>query len=333
MAVAPDHHLGARAVVGDEADQRVFERSHRSDLVDDPADLAIHPVDHRRVNGHLVRLESLLAVAQFGPRNGTGQLVGAELLVRFGKRIRRSDIPLDRGEGRAADPQFLHPIPSSVAKRIPAGEVGRLVFRDVLGRSLDREVGRGEGDIAEERLIFELRLMFFQAFNRMIGDRCARVVARCRIDGRERSTIFRVRLRPEVTVMVVEAVGVVESILQGLSIDVPLARVERAIADRPEVVGQEFRPFGTGALSAALDSGQGVASNLLGVVSGQDRRSRRPASGGVVEGREPETVLRQRIEVRRCDLAAVAREVGVAEVVGNDDHDVRPLCLAAVRGG
>ena len=49
MASASYHYLGARSVVGGEADERVFESVHALELVDDPSDLFIHAIDHRRV--------------------------------------------------------------------------------------------------------------------------------------------------------------------------------------------------------------------------------------------------------------------------------------------
>ena len=49
--------VGVRAVVGQEEDHRVVERVHGPQLFEHAADLAVHPVDHRRVDRHLGRLE------------------------------------------------------------------------------------------------------------------------------------------------------------------------------------------------------------------------------------------------------------------------------------
>ena len=67
VTVVADHDLRAGAVVGQEEDQRVLEGTHRAELVQHPADLAIHPVDHRGVNGHLRRLEFALLVGRACP--------------------------------------------------------------------------------------------------------------------------------------------------------------------------------------------------------------------------------------------------------------------------
>jgi hypothetical protein len=40
---------------------------------------------------------------------------------------------------------------------------------------------------------------------------------------------------------------------------------------------------------------------------------------------EPQTGYRQRIEMRRCNLAAKGTEIGKAEIVGDDDQLGRPL--------
>jgi hypothetical protein len=50
-----------------------------------------------------------------------------------------------------------------------------------------------------------------------------------------------------------------------------------------------------------------------------------------VEVREAHAVPGQRVDVGRLDLAAERADVGVAQVVAEDDDDVRPLRLG-VRG-
>ena len=51
-------------------------------------------------------------------------------------------------------------------------------------------------------------------------------------------------------------------------------------------------------------------------------RARRPAAGGVVELGEAEPVGGEAVEVRCGDLPAVASEVGIAEVVGEDEENI-----------
>jgi hypothetical protein len=42
-----------------------------------------------------------------------------------------------------------------------------------------------------------------------------------------------------------------------------------------------------------------------------------------VEARQPQSLIRERIKVRRFDLAAECADVGEAQVVGDDDEEVR----------
>src|SRR5262249_30313666 len=58
VTVVPNHDLGAGPVVRQEYDQRIVEDLHLSKLSQHAADFTIHPVHHRRMNGHLVRLKS-----------------------------------------------------------------------------------------------------------------------------------------------------------------------------------------------------------------------------------------------------------------------------------
>ncbi len=66
------------AVVGQEDDQRVVPGAHLADLLEHAADLAVHAVDHGRVDGHLGGLELLLLGRQVVPGDGVLDLAGAE---------------------------------------------------------------------------------------------------------------------------------------------------------------------------------------------------------------------------------------------------------------
>ena len=70
---------------------------------------------------------------------------------------------------------------------------------------------------------------------------------------------------------------------------------------------------------------------LMRIEPGDQRRPRRAAAGTVVELREPHAARRQRVEVRRRNLAAVAADVREAHVVDQHDDDVRPLGLLVRR--
>ena len=66
-------------------------------------------------------------------------------------------------------------------------------------------------------------------------------------------------------------------------------------------------------------------ARLLRIKSGEQRGARRTAARGVIELREAHTALRQRIQRRRGDFTPIATEVGLTDIVGHDENDVRPL--------
>ena len=70
--------FGTGPVVGQEEDERVLERAHRIELIEHPADLAIHSIDHRRVDRHLRRLEMLAARSSSSSQRRPVHLVRAE---------------------------------------------------------------------------------------------------------------------------------------------------------------------------------------------------------------------------------------------------------------
>jgi hypothetical protein len=125
----------------------------------------------------------------------------------------------------------LQALPAALAHRVPAGEVGLAVAGDVLVWRLQREVRGREREVLEERPPPVLVGVLLQALDRVVGDRRAGVVAGLGLDRRERPVVLRVLARGEVPVVVVEAVRVVEPVLQRLAIDVPLAGVVRAVAE------------------------------------------------------------------------------------------------------
>ena len=111
--VAADDLLGAGAVVRDEENQRVLEGAHRLDLVEHAADLPVHAVDHRGVDRHLGRLESLLLLGQVRPGHGPVHLARTDLLAQLllGEvparnriRLQRRQIAIDHAHRRAAAP-------------------------------------------------------------------------------------------------------------------------------------------------------------------------------------------------------------------------------------
>ena len=89
MTIVPHHDLRTCPVIGKKEDEGVIKRIHSPKLVDDTADIAVHPVDHGGVNGHFDRLESALLFRPVFPGEGPVDLSGAEDLQGFREMIRR----------------------------------------------------------------------------------------------------------------------------------------------------------------------------------------------------------------------------------------------------
>ena len=117
--------------------------------------------------------------------------------------------------------------------------------------------------------------------------------------------------------------------------DVPFAGDVGAVAGGPEHLGErdaaavEIAAVGVGAvvLHHMADAG------LMRIEAGEQRGARGAAARHVVELREPHATRGERVEIRRGDLAAVATDVGVADIVGHDDDEVGALGGGKKRGG
>ena len=145
------------------------------------------------------------------------------------------------------------------------------------------------------------------------------MVAQCRrciiigslLDGGQRYIVFPMPVWIEKPSLIPEQVGVVKTIGNGHPINVPFSCVVGTVALRFEHPWQQHGPILAFATisTARRNARQGVTTNLLGVIAGQQRSSRRPASGGVVELCEPQAIFCQRIEVGRCNFTSVAAKV------------------------
>src|SRR5262249_42708506 len=105
--------------------------------------------------------------------------------------------------------------------------------------------------------------------------------------------------------------------------DVPLA-------DRVGAIPGRLKGFGDGNAIAVQVAAVTVETlvlhhvadaGLVWIKAGEQTGAGRAAAGGVVELREAQAAGGEGVEVGRRDLAAVAAEVGVAHVVGQDYYD------------
>ena len=65
----------------------------------------------------------------------------------------------------------------------------------------------------------------------------------------------------------------------------------------------------------------------------EQRSTRRTAARACIELRETQSVRRERVEIRRADLASVTPEVRPAQIVSEDDEDVRFFSSRSVQCG
>ena len=286
-------------------------------MSDQPTDLAVHAIDHRGVDRHLLGLKSLLFVRQFPPRIRPKNLAGAEPVQILGKVVRRPHLALHRGRVVPDNPQLLQPAASLGLDRVPADAVGTTVPIDVFLRRMQRKVRCVETDIVKEGAITEFCRVFFQTADRMVGDGGRRVVAAVRFDRWQRLVVLAMTPRIEKAIVIVQRISAVEPASQRTAVDVPFARVIRTITQRTQHRWQKRRPRGPGALSARpRHARQRITPHLLGVVASQQDGPRRPATRSVVELGEPQPLGRQLIQVGRRDLAAVAAQVGEPQIIG-----------------
>ena len=171
MPLAADHDLGRGAVVAGEEHERVVKHPHCLELRENPADLLVHAVDHRRMDRHLVDLKLPLLGREFLPWKRSVDLTIAEQFQRVWIVVRRADLRLHRCRSSRHDAHRLEPLDPCLLHGVPAGPVAVAVFRDELRRCVQREVGRRERDIVEERCAGVFAGMVGQTSDSVVADR------------------------------------------------------------------------------------------------------------------------------------------------------------------
>ncbi len=318
MAIAADQDLRAGAVVGEEEDDGVVPSAHGPDLGEHAADLAVDAIHHGGVNRHFRRLKALLLRRELGPRTRMRDLAGTQPERDVREVPRGADARLEGRQGAAHDSELQLAAVALGAHRVPARKVRVAVTRDVVGRGLQGEMRRREGEIREEGLPGTGLGMLLQAADRVVGEGRRGVVAAARRDGRSGLVILDQLCRVEVAVVVLQAVGAIEAAVGAGArhdVDVPLARVVRAVAERFQELRQGLSPLGSG-------PSRRVHGDLLRIVAEHQRGARGPASRGVVELGEAQAVPGEAVQLRRRDLAAVAPQVRIPHVVGDNEDDV-----------
>ena len=283
---------GAGAVIAEENDEGVFGLAEFGEFREDAADGVVHAINHRGVGGHAEIFEILLFG---GERSPAGNRRGA----------------------RRQRPLFFHDPEGELflvalrAELVPAGEIFAAVFANILGPSLKGRVGRVEGQIEKERAVGLLAVRIGEEADGVVGVG----VGGIEFSVRGRTKRLRVEVVRGVALKVVAgatemAEVAVETAVDGVAIEMPFADGESRVAGGAE----NFAHRG-----AAFHAEAGV----LPILAAHQRGAGGFALRGVVELGEAEAPRGKAIEMRRGDLAAVATEVGIPHVVGENENDVR----------
>ena len=331
VAVAAHHDFGTGAVIGEKKDEGVFEAACSFEVGDDAADFLVHAVDHGGVEGHLFCLKDLLGFAERVPGEGPVDFIFSQDFEVVGEVVGRSEVLHDGGEVNFGESEGGHFLMTLRAQFRPAGCVDFLVLRDIGGKGVEGEVGRGEGEVGEEGFFGVFFFVLAEERESSIGELGGGVEVAAFFDGRERFVVEAVGLGTEEAALVLEVVGAIKSGGDGGAIDVPFSDVVGAVAGGLEKDGGEGCPGGTLAPLGSFSAFDDVALNLLRIVAGHERGAAGPASGGVVKVGKTKAILGKGVEMWGLDFRAIAAEVGESEVIGEDDEDVG--LFAGVREG
>ena len=319
--------FGRRPVVRHAHDDGAIELTGRLEMVEDPADLVVGVGHERGEHLHHPGVQAL-----------SGPVDRRPLLDP--RRSRRQRRPL----GQDARSQ-LTPV-GRLPPDVPPGVEPAAEAFDPLGRRLVRRVRR-PGSVPEEEGALRMgEPKLPKVGDGVVGQVGLEVVALLRGPGRLHvvGVPHQVR-RPLVRLPVEEPVVAVESeprrphaVGAGVPLvpghEVPLAHAEGGVAVGPEDLGQGPRRAGemagvTGEVGGQV--GQHPHADPVVVPPGEQARSGGRADRRGVEVGEAESAAGQPVQVGGVEVRAVGAEVGEAEVVEDDHHDVRRI--GAVRLG
>ncbi len=317
--------LGASPVVRQEEDERIVEHAPLLELADDPPDVGVQDLDLGGVDLHAPELPRLVRLV----------LPGGHAMVPLRERPLRVD-----------DPHGGLPLVARLSQLVPAHVEAPLRALDGVLGGVQGPVRGGERGVEEERLVRLLLQVIADEPGGVVTQRVRVVEARLHLV-LGRIVAERERLGLEVAVRAVDVPEIpveptlqrpVVLLLHRLGVDevghVPFAARVGTVARALEHFRQghallvEVAP-----VTRQLGVVHHVAhTGLLRVQPRQQARARRTAASAVVEVREAKALARQPVDVRRTHLSTVARDVGEAHVVGEDEHDVGPLAVVTRSG-
>ena len=142
----------ASAPLSERKKTTVSSSAHRADLVEHAANLAIHPIDHRRVDRHLRGLESLLLVGQFFPRHRMLDFARTIRLHHFGFEVTRLEAYVERHRSQLTMPISRSRCQRRCAHHVPAFEIPVSITINIFLHGMQREVRRRERQVLKEGL-------------------------------------------------------------------------------------------------------------------------------------------------------------------------------------
>ena len=309
--------FGAGAIIGHEHDESVFELTVALEVFDDPADLLVHAVDHGRVDRHSAGEIGAPICRQAVPC-GVGAGLGLAVVPPLGARRKLCFF--------GDDAEFLHSRQALFAEFVPADGKTVGVFFDLGLWSVEREM-RGRVSEVEKPGLIGCLPSELQKIKGMIGDRIGGV-----------KFPFGIASGLAALGQAQEMLGIEESLGAGqcavklleampggiLGAEVPLAGDEGSIAGRLQGFSECLGLLGdAAAVAGATDVlGHVAEADTMGILASQNGGAGRAAAAGVVELRQSNPALGERVEIWRVDAGTIAAEVGIAEVVGNDDQQV-----------
>ena len=257
---ATHHDLRRGAIVAGKENQRVVPGAHRADLLNHAPHLPIERLHHRRIDRHFFSLKCLLLGRERLPRQRPIHLAGAEQRQRLGGGwIGGTALLFQRRKSAGDQPSLCEPLVSCLPHRIPAGPITLAVFRDQIGRRLDREMRGGEGQILKEGVALMVARMLRQRGDRMVADRAGEIETFGSLRLRDR-LLHPGRIEEIVFAGAVDRERSAKTLLQCRAVDVPLARVIAAVAGACEQLREKLRPRGTAATAPSGQRRQGTGS-------------------------------------------------------------------------
>ena len=223
VAICPHHNFGTGPIIGEKNYEGVVPGVHGAQLLEDSADLLVHPFHHCGMDGHLGLLEGLLLFTELVPRERAIHLTGSKDFKMLGEMIRRAEFSLGLRECPARDSEFLDSAPPLGADSVPTYLVAGFALCDVFRKSVQRKMRGCECDILKKWSSSVIGRVALEMVNGGISYRDSSIVARAPLNGREFHIVLPVCLWTEEAALVLEVIGMLKAIAEGHSVKVPLA--------------------------------------------------------------------------------------------------------------